>query len=115
MVERIREKLHANLAPSVLDVIDESRMHSVPKDAETHFKVVVVCAAFEGVSRVERHQMVYRALKEELAQGVHALSIVSKTPAEWEKETTLPASPVCLGGSKREPPVGDFPGSSRAD
>ncbi|WP_394850622.1 BolA family transcriptional regulator [Pendulispora brunnea] len=100
MADRIREKLRDNLAPSVLDVIDESRMHSVPKDAETHFKVVIVSQAFDGLGRVERHQTVYRILKDELAQGVHALSIISKSPAEWEKEAAVPASPPCLGGSK---------------
>ena len=102
MMERIREKLRDNLAPSMLDVIDESRMHNVPKDAETHFKVVIVSPAFDGIGRVERHQMVYRTLKDELAQGVHALSIVSKSPSEWEQEASIPASPPCLGGSKRE-------------
>ncbi len=106
MEERIREKLRDGLAPSLLDVINESHMHSVPKGSETHFKVVVVSPAFEGASRVERHQMVYRALKEELAQGVHALSIVSKSPAEWDRDAAVPASPECLGGSKRESRAG---------
>ncbi|WP_394828493.1 BolA family protein [Pendulispora albinea] len=101
MASRIREKLNDTLSPSLLDVIDESRMHNVPKDAETHFKVVIVAQAFDGVGRVERHQMVYRVLKDELAQGVHALSIVSKSPSEWEHEANVPASPPCLGGSKR--------------
>jgi len=101
--ERIEEKLLAALAPTVLDVVNESGMHNVPKGSETHFKVVVVSPAFEGLSRVARHQLVYRALAEEMQAkpGVHALAIVSKTPAEWGDTPEVPASPPCLGGEAR--------------
>jgi stress-induced morphogen len=101
MADRIEAKLKNAFSPSVLEVIDESRMHNVPKDAETHFKVVVVAQAFDGVSRVDRQRLVYGALADEMKGGVHALSIISKSPAEWEKEAAVPDSPQCLGGSKR--------------
>jgi BolA protein len=75
-------------------------MHSVPPGSETHFKVVVVSALFEGKSLVERHRLVYDALGEEMRSGVHALTITSRTPGEWEKNASAPPSPPCLGGSK---------------
>ena len=49
---------------------------------------------------VERHRLVYDALADEMKSGVHALTITSRTPAEWQKNASSPASPPCLGGSK---------------
>ena len=100
--ERIERDLRVALQPEVVEVLNESGMHAVPKGSETHFKVVIVAPAFDGLSRVERHQLVYRALSGELASGLHALSIVSKTPAEWARDSAIPASPKCEGGSKAD-------------
>ena len=47
-----------------------------------HFKAVIVAAQFAGKSRVERHQLVYAALHEEMKGPIHALSLVTKTPQE---------------------------------
>jgi BolA protein len=96
----IEAKLRARFGPSVLEVANESSMHSVPPGSETHFKVVVVSALFEGKSLVERHRLVYDALSDEMRSGVHALTITSRTPDEWEKNASAPPSPPCLGGSK---------------
>ena len=84
-----------------LDVANESHMHSVPKNSETHFKVTVVSAAFEGKTLVARHRLVNGLLKDELAGGVHALSIHAYTPSQWsERGGEIPQSPPCRGGSK---------------
>jgi len=48
-----------------------------------HFDALVVSNAFEGRSRVQRHQLVYAALGERMREEVHALSIKALTPAEW--------------------------------
>ena len=47
--QRIETKLKETLAPSHLEVINESHMHNVPKGSETHFKVVVVSGRFDGM------------------------------------------------------------------
>jgi acid stress-induced BolA-like protein IbaG/YrbA len=49
-----------------------------------HFDALVVSSAFEGRSRVQRHQLVYAALGERMREEVHALSIKALTPAEWQ-------------------------------
>jgi acid stress-induced BolA-like protein IbaG/YrbA len=49
-----------------------------------HFDALVVAAAFEGKSRVQRHQLVYAALGSRMREQVHALSIKALTPAEWQ-------------------------------
>lgn len=109
---RIEEKLRARLSPSVLDVINESSNHSVPKGSETHFKVVVVSSAFEGKLPLARHRLVYGALDEEMGQnphgrkGIHALSIIAKTPEEWARDEAVRESPACHGGSKAEKKLG---------
>lgn len=98
----ITQKLTKEFQPVYLDVINESYMHNVPKGSETHFKVVVVSSNFNDKPLIQRHRMVNEILKEELASGVHALSIQAKTPEQWESSAkTVPKSPPCLGGSAR--------------
>lgn len=48
----------------------------------THFNLRVVSKDFEGKSMVKRHRLTYDLLKEELETGLHALSIIAKTPSE---------------------------------
>lgn len=52
-----------------------------------HFEALVVSAAFEGQSRVTRHQRVYAALGDRMQQEIHALSMRTLTPAEYRAET----------------------------
>ena len=97
----IREKLGTILAPSVLEIANESPMHGLPRDAEKHFKVVAVSEIFRGQSRIERHRLVNTILADELAGQVHALSVQAFTPEEWrEREGKTHDSPECLGGGK---------------
>jgi acid stress-induced BolA-like protein IbaG/YrbA len=49
-----------------------------------HFQAVVVSHAFTGKSRVQRHQLVYQALGERMREEVHALSMKTLTPQEWQ-------------------------------
>jgi len=48
-----------------------------------HFQAVIVCSAFEGKSRVQRHQIVYGALGDRMREEIHALSMQTYTPPEW--------------------------------
>lgn len=101
----VETKLRDALSPAHLEVVNESHMHSVPPGSETHFKVVIVSSLFEGLSSVKRHQLVYGALKDELAKktahgGIHALAITSRTPDEWEASPQANVSPLCASKSK---------------
>lgn len=99
--QSIEETLRGALAPSHLQVIDESHMHHVPPGAESHFKVVIVSEAFSGKSRVARQQAVNALLAAQLAGPVHALSMQTLTAEEWRARGGLvPDSPACLGGSR---------------
>ncbi|MAY69377.1 MAG: BolA family transcriptional regulator [Porticoccaceae bacterium] len=95
-------KLTSGVAPEVLEVLNESHMHSVPAGSESHFKVVVISPEFNGRRLVQRHQMIYSILADELAGSVHALALHTYTPDEWlEKHNETPESPNCLGGENR--------------
>jgi acid stress-induced BolA-like protein IbaG/YrbA len=48
-----------------------------------HFEAVVVSAAFRGRSRVQQHQLVYRALGDRMREEIHALSMQTFTPEDW--------------------------------
>jgi len=99
MQTTIEEKLEKLLEPSVLDVINESHMHSGPA-TDSHFKVVAVSDAFEGKMLIARHRMINQALSEELNE-IHALSLHTMTADEYFKKSGKVAdSPECGGGGK---------------
>jgi BolA protein len=98
----IERKLNSELAPSFLEVANESHMHSVPPNSETHFKVVIVTDAFSGKRSVQCHQLVYGVLKQELSEGVHALALHTFTPEQWQATSSAPDSPNCMGASKSD-------------
>ena len=50
-----------------------------------HFEALIVSSAFEGQSRIARHQHVYRALGDRMRQEIHALSMRTLTPAEYRQ------------------------------
>lgn len=95
--DTIEAKLSAAFAPGEVAVIDESHLHAghhhahdgasghhagFDGSAGTHFRVRIVAEAFTGMSRIDRHRAVNRALEEELRSGVHALAIEAKAPGE---------------------------------
>ncbi len=59
---------------------------SVSGDGQ-HFEAVVVSEEFAGKSRVQRHQRVYQTLGDRMREEVHALSMKTFTPQEWERQT----------------------------
>lgn len=99
---RITDTLTQALRPAHLEVINESGMHDVPKDSETHFKVVAVSDAFIDKSLVNRHRMINELLADEIAGPVHALALHAMTQEEWSRQNQSLDSPPCLGGSKAE-------------
>lgn len=72
--------LRQRLAPTQLEVIDESYQHAGHAGANdsgvgTHFRVRIAGPAFDGKTRVARHRLVYDALQDFIDQGVHAIAI----------------------------------------
>jgi BolA protein len=82
----ITNRLREAFSPESLEVSDESHLHEGHAGhrpgGETHFRVYIVSAAFEGKSRIERHRMINSTLAAELGGGVHALAIKAEAPGE---------------------------------
>ena len=87
--------------PDFLLVENESHMHNVPDNSETHFKVTLVSESFADQRSVARHQAVYAVLDEWLSGPIHALALHTYSPEEWVSVDRSPDSPACRGGSGR--------------
>ncbi|MCK6262554.1 BolA/IbaG family iron-sulfur metabolism protein [Vibrio sp. ZSDE26] len=98
----LEKKIQQAFSPTYMDVINESYMHNVLKGSESHFKLVIVSEEFESKRLIARHRAVNSLLAEELANQIHALSMHTYTPLEWEAEQKVsPESPMCMGGNKK--------------
>jgi BolA family transcriptional regulator, general stress-responsive regulator len=80
--EALRQRLQERLAPTRLEVLDESAAHlgHAGQDGTgvgTHFRVRIASPMFEGQPKVARHRLVYDALRDfiDRDRGVHALAI----------------------------------------
>lgn len=78
--EELQRRLTERLHPTTLEVIDESGLHAGhagagPEGYGTHFRVRVASPLFTGKARVARHRLVYDALHDFMARGLHALAI----------------------------------------
>ena len=79
-VNALDQRLRERLAPTQLEVLDESYQHNGHAGSNgtgfgTHFRVKVASQRFTGLSRVACHRLVYDALQDFIAQGLHALAI----------------------------------------
>ena len=73
--EQVRQYIASGLECQQLEVTGDGQ----------HFEALIVSAAFAGLSRVRRHQVVYAALGERMREEIHALSMKTLTPEEWAK------------------------------
>ena len=78
--DRIHDRLVERLQATELRVIDESAAHAGHAGASasgqgSHIRVCIASPLFTGISRVQRHRLVYDALQDFIDQGLHALAI----------------------------------------
>ena len=79
---RVEAALRERLRPTLVEVQDDSHLHAGHAGAKEgrHFTVRVTSDAFAGLSRVARHRLVYDALQDFVARGLHALAIETSDP-----------------------------------
>ena len=86
MSAEITRRLEEALAPSHLAVTNDSARHrghaGDDGSGESHFSVEIVSERFAGMSRLERQRAVNAALRDLLAERVHALAIRAHAPDE---------------------------------
>ena len=84
--ERLQAVLTRHFSPISLTVEDDSASHAghsgARAGAETHYTVSIVSKSFSGLNRVARSRLVYTVLTEEFAEGLHALSLILRSPEE---------------------------------
>jgi len=84
-VERMRVLLEQALNPQRLEIEDESAAHAGHPGAQRgggHYRVHLVSETFAGLTRLERHRLVYDALRDLMQREIHALALSLVTPAE---------------------------------
>jgi BolA family transcriptional regulator, general stress-responsive regulator len=97
--QRIKQIINDALTPTLLKVEDESNKHHVPKDAETHFNLLIVSEKFNNLTKIARHRMINYLLAEEFDSGLHALSLHLYTAPEWhDNKRNSIKSPTCRDG-----------------
>lgn len=86
ILEAIQDKLTAAFQPIRLEIVDDSARHAghagASPEGESHFNVLIESQAFTGAPKLARQRMVHRALADELAGPLHALSIKALAPGE---------------------------------
>ncbi|MGI9298002.1 MAG: BolA family protein [Gammaproteobacteria bacterium] len=85
---RILEARLRSLSPSRLTIADESRAHRGHREAGAgaHFRLEIVSPRFSGASPLSRHRMVFAAVGDLAAAGVHALSVKTFAPGELSEQ-----------------------------
>ena len=78
-IQSIREKLTEALQPLELEIRDDSALHAGHAGASaaghSHYRIRVVSERFHGLSRVQRHRLIYEILDQHLKSHIHALQI----------------------------------------
>ena len=83
-IKRLKKALFP-LASIHLDILDDSALHvgHVGNTGGGHFSLTIVSEAFDGLSLLKRHRLVYEAANTLMKSDIHALSIKAFTPAEY--------------------------------
>ena len=81
-VSRIRAALEKELAPSQLEIVDDSARHAGHAGAREggHFRVSLTSEAFRGKTMIQRHRLVFAAVAGLMKTDIHALNIDARTP-----------------------------------
>ena len=84
--DRIAAILTGRFHPVHLEIVDDSARHAGHAGAASgggHFQVVIVAAAFEGLSILDQHRAVNAALGEMIGREIHALGLKTAAPSAW--------------------------------
>ncbi|MDX2229206.1 MAG: BolA/IbaG family iron-sulfur metabolism protein [Leptolyngbyaceae cyanobacterium bins.349] len=67
--------------------LPEAQVKVMSDDGE-HYEVIVISPVFEGKSLVQQHQLVYKAIQQEMLSGaIHAMAVKTYTPEAWQTAT----------------------------
>ena len=92
--ENIINSLNSQLTIEHMFLENESSMHNVPPNSETHFKLIIASDDFIKLSKVKRHQLIYEILSKVMKE-IRALSIQAFTIEEYKADPVIHSSPDC--------------------
>ena len=80
----------SEIVAAISNAIEGAKIEvSNPQNDGLHFHAIVISSHFENLSLIARHRLVQDPLKELLSSKLHALSIKTYTPQEWEKKQNV--------------------------
>jgi BolA family transcriptional regulator, general stress-responsive regulator len=88
LADDIEKTLRVQLQASFIEVEDESALHAGHAGAQGgggHFVITVVSEQFVGLPLIKQHRLVYAALAEKMGSAIHALSLKTLTPNQWQQ------------------------------
>lgn len=76
MPQQIKEWIEQGLEEAWVEIDGDGR----------HFNAIIVSPAFDGKNAVQQHQLVYSVLGDKMKSEIHALSMRTLTPEQWQKQ-----------------------------
>ena len=73
-IEEIKSLIESGISTSYVNVVGDG----------THFEAVIVSSDFENKIMIDRHKLVYNALGDAMNEKIHAISLKTYTPGQWE-------------------------------
>ena len=87
----IKRILQEKIGATIVEIEDRSDLHKHHQgrmDAPVgsgHYDATVVAASFAGKTMMQQHRMVYAALADQMQTNIHALSLKTYTPEQWQQ------------------------------
>ena len=79
--ESLKELIAKGIPNAKIEVIDTT-------GSKDHFSAVVISSSFEGLSLIDQHKEVYKAVGEHMTKEIHALQLKTFSPKQWEKHNS---------------------------
>ena len=79
--ESVKKLIANGIHDAKIEVIDTT-------GTKDHFSAVVISSSFEGLSLIDQHKQVYKAVGEHMTKEIHALQLKTFSPDQWEKHNS---------------------------
>ena len=79
--ESVKELIANGIPDAKIEVIDTT-------GTKDHFSAIVISSSFEGLSLIDQHKQVYKAVGEHMTKEIHALQLKTFSPEQWEKHNS---------------------------
>ena len=79
--ESVKRLIASGIPDAKIEVIDTT-------GSKDHFSAIVISSSFEGLSLIDQHKEVYKAVGEHMTKEIHALQLKTFSPKQWEKHNS---------------------------